>query len=634
MKFLWFDAGLFVAFFCIALTHSSGLADERPNVLLIMADDLGFSDVGCFGSEIQTPHIDSIARDGLQFTRFRATPMCVTSRIALMSGMPMHLAGQHNYSGATPLAKQMKSAGYRTLMTGKWHAGIPDPRDPELFDRSFGFLGGATDSFIGGDDWFSDDQPFDEFDTDFYATDAFAQRSIEFMKESVDNQQPFFMYVAFNAPHHPCQAPRATVEKYRKTYHKGYDVLRKERRSKQQRLGIDGAFGDTAKMGNEVRRWEKLSPHRKDVEAERMAAYAAAVDEVDQNVGRMLKYLEQAGIQENTLVIFLSDNGGDYSNGSIEGDELQTPWLPKTNPSSSNGWASVKCTPFRYYKHSCHEGGIATPMVLRWPAGVKRPVGTVIDSATNITDIYPTLLELAGAASISKHDESREHRTTGQSLLPLFKTSGTRDADPSFFWYSLSKAWVEDEWKAVRLYDGPWQLFNLQNDRCESNDLAEAYPDRVKAFAAKWETFAVKSNVPNAKTKPIPQRGWGWHRLERACRSLQATSPENGATTESTEVDLSIQFGKPIKLGQNKSLQIALFDVSDESKPVWKAQPNASHLKESQSNVLFTDLPELKPDTTYCVRWDGGWIKVGGEPIGVLNDGAYWWRFRTPAKSK
>ena len=170
----------------------------------MMADDLGYADIGCYGSEIETPSIDRIASEGLQFSHFRATPMCVTSRIALMSGMPMHRAGLHNYSHSVPLAQLLKTAGYRTMMTGKWHGGTPDPRASELFDRSFGFLGGATDSFVGGDDWFTDDKPFNGFGKDFYSTRAFADRSVEFMKEAASKQQPFFMYVAFNAPHHPC----------------------------------------------------------------------------------------------------------------------------------------------------------------------------------------------------------------------------------------------------------------------------------------------------------------------------------------------------------------------------------------------------------------------------------------------
>ncbi len=339
-----------------------------------MADDLGYADIGCFGSEIQTPSIDRLASEGLQFSRFRATPMCVTSRIALMSGMPMHRAGRHSYTHSIPLAQLLKTAGYRTMMTGKWHGGSPDPRSRELFDRSFGFLGGATDSFTGGKDWFLDDKPFDGFTDDFYSTRAFADRSIEFMKQAVSKQQPFFMYVAFNAPHHPCQAPKRTVDKYSQTYRRGYEVLRKKRRQKQVALGLVDPDWRIAPLGNEVRRWNELTEHRRKVEAGRMAAYAAAVDEVDQSVGRMLDYLKEAGIEHNTLVIFLSDNGGDYSNGSMTTDEKQIPWEPGTNPSSSNGWASVKCTPFRYYKHSCHEGGIATPMVIRWPAGVTEPL--------------------------------------------------------------------------------------------------------------------------------------------------------------------------------------------------------------------------------------------------------------------
>ena len=210
-----------------ALLFSFCLADDRPNVLLVMADDLGYADIGCYGGEIETPNIDRLASEGLQFSHFRATPMCVTSRIALMSGMPMHRAGRHSYTASIPLARLLKTAGYRTMMTGKWHGGTPDPRSRELFDRSFGFLGGATDSFVGGKDWFLDDQPFDDFTSGFYSTRSFTDRSIAFMKEAVSNQQPFLMYVAFNAPHHPCQAPKQTVEKYAR--HIGEDMKSCER---------------------------------------------------------------------------------------------------------------------------------------------------------------------------------------------------------------------------------------------------------------------------------------------------------------------------------------------------------------------------------------------------------------------
>lgn len=602
----------------------------RPNVLLIMADDLGYGDIGCFGSEIETPNVDRLAREGLQFSHFRATPMCVTSRISLMAGMPMHRAGNHRYANSIPLAQLLKAAGYRTMMTGKWHAGSPDPRSRNLFDRSFGFLGGATDSFVGGKDWFLDDQPFRDFGKDFYSSLAFADHSITFMQEAVEREQPFFMYVAFNAPHHPCQAPRETVEKYADVYRRGYDRLRTERRQKQLQLGLVDPDWTAAPIGNEVRRWKDLTAHRKGVEAQRMAAYAAAVDEVDQSIGRMLEYLDNAGIQNNTLVIFLSDNGGDYGNGAISTDEHQVPWLPRTNPTSSNGWASVKCTPFRYYKHSCHEGGIATPMVLRWPDGIQQVAGTLIRTPTSITDIYPTLVALAGIEVPDQFRGQEKRQSTGRSLLPLFERDGVCEAAPVFQWYSFSRAWIEDEWKAVRLYGGPWQLFNLRTDRCEAHDLAEDEPEQLAALVRKWQDFAVDSSVPEAMRESVEtRREWGWHRMKMACPSLKAVSPANGATVSSTMVELKLSFKSPISFSGTKGKAISLYDVSDESKPIWQCDPDESHVAEGRLAVRFSDLPILPPDSHYAIRCDPGWIKVADHPMGALNDGAYWWRFRT-----
>lgn len=611
------------------------MADQRPNVLLILADDLGYSDVGCFGSEIETPNIDRLASEGLLFSRFRATPMCVTSRIALMAGMPMHRAGQHSYRNSIPLAKLLKTAGYRTMMTGKWHAGSPDPRAPELFDRSFGFLGGATDSFVGGDDWFLDDKPFVDFGTGFYSTRAFADRSIEFMKQAVTAQQPFMMYVAFNAPHHPCQASQPTVQKYVETYQRGYQVLRRERLQKQIALGIIPADGTIAPSDQEVRRWDELTAHRQSVEAQRMAAYAAAVDEVDQNIGRLLDYLRDAGLAENTLVVFMSDNGGDYSNGSIETDELQIPWKPGANPSSSNGWAAVKCTPFRYYKHACHEGGIATPMVIRWPAGISQKPGTKIDVATSITDIYPTLTQLAGIDHPSEFEGRRRRPPTGQSLLPLLTGGVPRAAQPLFQWYRFSRGWIDDEWKAVSLYDGPWQLFNLRADRSEAFDLAADHPVRLKQMVADWHAFAAESGVPEPnRAVSAEQHRWGWHRLQMACPSLTKTNPVNGSVTDATVVQLRLSFDAAIDFAGTSGKRIALYDVSDESRPVWFSDPDESHPAQGGQSIVFDNLPELLPGHHYAVRWDDGWIKLGGRGVGSLNDGAFWWRFRTPLEAR
>jgi arylsulfatase len=607
---------------------SFGVSADRPNVLLLMADDLGYSDLGCFGGEIQTPRIDRLAAEGLRFSHFRATPMCVTSRIALMSGMPMHRAGQHSYRHSIPLPRLLKAAGYRTMMTGKWHGGSPDPRSPDLFDRSFGFLGGATDSFVGGKDWFFDDKPYDHFSEDFYSTRVFADRSIEFMQEAVAVEKPFFMYVAFNAPHHPCQAPKPTVEKYSQTYLRGYERLRKTRRDRQITLGLVDPDWPVAPVGNEVRRWDELTDHRKTVEAGRMAAYAAAVDEVDQAVGRMLDYLHDAGLAQNTIVIFLSDNGGDYSNGAIATDEQQVAWLPHTNPSSSNGWASVKCTPFRFYKHSCHEGGVATPMVIRWPKGVTHDAGKLIDAPTSITDIYPTLMDLAGARYPPRFEGRETRLPTGASLLPLFRND-RRETPAVFQWYAFSRAWIEDEWKAVSLYNGPWQLFNLRHDRCESTDVSNQHSERLANMIERWQAFAVQSGVPVESSESVTQHQWGWHRLNMAFPELASLTPANGSVADPDGLELVLSFNEPISFAGTEGRKIALYDISNESEPVWQADPDSASGAQGEMTVRFQNIPRLLPNRHYAVRSDAGWIKVGGRPAGALNDGAFWWRFRT-----
>jgi arylsulfatase A-like enzyme len=616
----------------LALGTASAIAVDRPNILLIMADDLGYSDLGCYGGEIETPNIDGLAAEGLRFSEFRATPMCVTSRITLMAGMPYHRAGTHQYSHAAPLPILLKQSGYRTIMTGKWHAGSPDPRSRKLFDRSFGFLGGMTDSFRGGNDWFHDGEAFGEFPDGFYSTRAFADKSIEFMQEAVSREQPFFAYVAFNAPHHPCQAPEATVGKYLERYRAGYAAVRAERHRRLIELGLVDSAWDLAPHEEEVRRWEELSEHRRDVEAARMAAYAAAVDEVDKAVGRLLDFLREAEVDRNTLVLFLSDNGGDYNNGAIDRDERQIPWQPGSNPTSSNGWAWVKNAPFRYYKHSCHEGGLAVPLVIRWPAGVGHSGGTILRSPTHITDLYPTFLQLAATEYPTEFEEHETAPLTGSSLLPLLRRGGDRQSKPVFSWYRFSRAWNEGDWKVVSLYDGPWQLYNLNSDRGESRNLAQRFPQRVMQLSDKWTQFARLSEVP---LHPIveEQKGWGWHRLQMVCPQLESLEPENSSMCSSPEISLRLTFKQPVDFSNTDGKTIRLFEVSNESQTIWQADPDTTHPAQGERELEFDHIPRLTPGRQYFVLWDPGWVKVGGRPVGPLNDGAYWWRFRAPADS-
>lgn len=617
--------------FALVTSSTGSIFAERPNVVIMMADDLGYSDLGCYGGEIETPNIDSLANQGIRFSHFRATPMCVTSRIALLSGMPFDRAGGNAYSHSMPLPILMRQAGYRTLMTGKWHAGNPDPRSRDLFDRSFGFLSGMSDCFVGGDDWFLDDQPFRGFDEGFYSTDAFAEMSIDFMKESVATQQPFFMYVAFNAPHHPCQAPRPLVQKYQERYEAGYEAIRQQRFKRQVDMGLIAPKTKLASVSEEVRHWDELTDHRKTVEASRMAAYAAAVEGVDIAVGRILRYLEDAGLDDNTLVVFLSDNGGDYNNGGIDQDERQIAWAPGGNPSSSNGWASVKATPFKFYKHSCHEGGIAAPMIVRWPSEVQHSGGTIVNQTAAITDFYPTLMELAETTYPEHFDDRKLRSLTGSSLIPLLKKGGQRKARPDFQKYHFSRAWIQDEWKVVSLYDGPWQLFNLNVDRTERDDLSKQHPQRLKALTGRWVQEARRAGIGNAG-RPLmkTQRGWGWHRLKMVCPHLVALSPDHASTHASSPSQVVMSFNKPISFAGTNGKSLRLYSVSDESKPIWQASPDADHPCQGSNDLVLDGLPPLDADQAYFFLWDAGWIKVGGENVGRLNDGAFAWRFRTP----
>ena len=609
-------------------------ARDRPDILLIMADDLGYADLGCYGSEIETPNLDALANQGLRFTHFRVEPMCVVTRIALLAGRPFNAGADDGYTRTMPLPKLLKQSGYDTHMAGKWHAGKPDPRGGELFNNFHGFMGGMTDSYAGGPDWFHNQQRLTDFPDGWYATNAITDHALKFMKASHDAGKPTFTFVSYNAPHHPCQAPKQTVEKYQERYLAGYEKIRNARIQRQIELGLINKDWTPAAHGNEARRWGELPKERQRVEAGRMAAYAATIDEIDQDVGRLIEYLKQADRLDNTLIIFLSDNGGDYNNGGRLIDGKQIPWLPGHNPTSSNAWAWVKNAPFRSYKHASYEGALASPLIAHWPRGLAGKPGSLIHQPAHVTDLYPTMLELAGVDYPEKTGNKKLLPLTGASLLPLLKgRPDDRIETGQFSWFSQSRGYIDAGWKAVRLYDGPWQLYNLNTDRGETNDLAKAHPDKLLDLIKQWRAMA----DPKAKqARPAPgtqlkQRGWGWHRLQMITgNQLLDLVPNNSDTAESTRVSLELVFSAPVDFTNSKGKSIRLFAVGDESVPVWQLSPDQTHPAQGTKRVVFDSLPKLKPDTAYFVEWDPGFASVGGKPVGPLNDGAYWWRFRTP----
>ena len=625
---------LLLSFVCSAGCSAQPTSEvpERPNILLIMADDLGYSDLGSYGGEIETPNIDRLAVDGLRFSQFRATPMCSTTRVALMAGMSYPAAGNGSYERTLPLPTLLQGAGYRTMMSGKWHAGQADPRSPEMFDRFFGFLGGMTDCFAGGNDWFEGQEPFREFGGGFDATTALTDRSIDYMREAVDLGDPFFMFVSYQAPHHPLQAQKATVDKYRGRYLDGYAKIRQARYERQVKLGLVEPDWGLAEAGVEVRRWEELPDERKVIEDARMAAYAAMVDEMDQGVGRLIDFLEESGQLENTLILFMSDNGGDYNNGSILTDANQVPWLPHNNPTSSNGWAWVKNTPFNFYKHACHEGALTVPFIAHWPEQLKERAGQIDPSPIAVTDIYPTLIEMVGASYPAEAQSLRP--LTGRSFLTSMREATDFKAPPRFLWFNQSRAWIEDGFKAVSLYGGTWQLYDLDADRAERNDLTVAQPELALKMSTAWQDYAqsIGMQAPFRMEVGTVQHGWGWHRLQMFAPQITGTFPENSKLTPAGSERLEMRFSAPVDLAGHAGKYIRLYKVSDEANPVWEIDPDGSHPSQGQRDLIFENIPPLDADTQYYVLVDPGAFKVGGRPVGVINDGAYWWRFRTEAE--
>jgi len=600
-----------------------------PNVLVIMADDMGYADAGCYGGEIETPGIDRLAAEGVRFTHFRSTPMCVTTRVAFLSGMSYQDSGRGAYRGVTPLPERFRRAGYRTYAVGKWHAGNHHPVSETFFDRFFGFLSGMTDCYAGGEDWFKDDQPYRDFAGDFDATTRFTDQGIAYMKEAMAMNKPFFLFMAYNAPHHPLQARRETYEKYLARYEAGYEAVREARLERQRALGILEPGQEAApRPGPEVRRWEEMPPFRQKVEDMRMAAYAAMVDEMDQGIVRLLDFLDANGLAEETLVVFLSDNGGYFNNGSIHEDHQHKPWQPGSNQTISNGWGWVQNTPFSLYKQSCHEGGLATPCIIRWaglPAGSD---GTLTDLQAEVIDLYPTLAELIG-----EDDDlpERGRAGQGQSFLSALTEGTDFRPPPRFHWFGHSRAWIEGDMKAVAHNYGPWRLYDLAVDRAEQHDLSGAQPERTAAMAHAWQTHAETTgmNARHRSTAMDEQNAWGWHRLKMFCDQLTTVFPENGKLTEPGSTAIEMHFAAPVHFPENASGRISLHSAASDRSPLWEIRPDSGHPSHGKRVLRFEDLPALEPDTSYFVLVSNAAFSVGGLPVGTINDGAYWWRFRT-----
>lgn len=500
-----FVFGLIVATVCpwnVAQTAApseanSALTGKRPNIVLIMADDLGFSDLGCYGSEIETPNLDRLAEGGLRFNQFYNTAKCHSSRICLLTGLYMFQAGNQKMNRGVTLAEALKPAGYEAFMAGKWHLdGQPTDRG---FDRYFGHLSGATNFFTGDDTFRLDGKPYKVAGDDFYTTDVMTDYAIEFLSER-DTTKPFLMYIAYNAPHYPLHVKENDFKKYEGRYDTGWDRIREARFAKQKQLGLLPK-AVLSPRPPEVAAWESLSTEEQKWESERMSAFAGMVDCVDQNVGRLLEHLEKTGQRDNTLFMFCSDNGA-CPFERTKGKELR-PWDPKSYWTYDVGWAHVGNTPFRWYKQNQHEGGISSPMIVSW-SGLQTQPGSITSQPAHLIDFMATCVDAAQAEYPTKFGDREITPLQGKSLLPIFSGKKRKPHEWLYFQFSNNRAIRSGDEKLVSVKGRPWELYDLSEDRSELKDLSIRQPTRAKALEKLWFHVAEKvEQAPKNLRKPI-----------------------------------------------------------------------------------------------------------------------------------
>ena len=484
---------------------SSAQAEEspprRPNIVLIMADDLGFADLGCYGSEIETPHLDMLAARGLRFTQFYNTAKCHSSRVSLLTGLYCDQAGSESLSRGATIAEVLSAAGYHTMMVGKWHLS-KQPTDFG-FDRYWGHLSGATNFFTGDNTFRLNVDPWEVPEElngrPFYTTHAIGDFSLQFLKEAKQTDKPFLLYGAFNAPHYPLQAPEEDVKKYSGRYDAGWDEVRKARHGRQVKSGLLPTKWKLSPRPDHIPAWDDLDPDDQQWEARRMEVFAAMVDVMDENVGRIVNYLRDEELLDNTLVMFCSDNGACPFERTRGRDK--EPWDPASYWTYDASWAHVGNTPFRLYKQNQHEGGISSPLVVHWPAGLQAKAGSTTDQPGHLIDFMATLIDVADAEYPSQIGKRAIDPLQGKSLLPIFQGKTRTPHETLYFHFGTDRALRQGDWKLVSAKRGRWELYNLAEDRTELNDLAAKMPEKVEAMAAQW--FQTAKQVDRLQGKQL-----------------------------------------------------------------------------------------------------------------------------------
>jgi arylsulfatase A-like enzyme len=499
----------------------------RPNIVLILVDDMGYSDLTCFGGDIRTPRLDALAGNGLRYTHFYNSARCCPARAALLTGLYPHQAGMgwmtvadlgtDGYAGdlndhCRTIAECLRVAGYSTYMSGKWHL----TRDKFMsdagpkhswplqrgFDRYWGLLSGGASYWTPHDLIYGNERLPAPDDPSFYLTDAIAEHACGFISDHKDRQpeRPFFLYTAFTAPHWPLHARAEHIAKYRGQFRAGWDELRRRKFERMQAMGLLEPHWGLSERDPEVPAWDSLAKDKQDEFDLRMSIYAAQVSAMDAGVGRIVDTLSANGLFDNTLLLFLSDNGGCHEEIHRGQATLAQIGTDQSFESYGRPWANCSNTPFREFKSWVHEGGIATPLIAHWSAGLANK-GALTRQVGHITDVMPTCLELAGA---EYPKDARFFELAGQSLCPSFR--GCTIGRKAIFWeHEGNRALRQGDWKVVaKGVEGRWELYDLAQDRSELHDLAAAHPARVAQMAGEWEATARRTLV-------YPLDGRGWH---------------------------------------------------------------------------------------------------------------------------
>lgn len=542
-----------------ATANTSNKTDNRPNIILIMADDLGFSDLGCYGGEVNTPNLDYLANNGVRFSRFYNTSRCCPTRAALLTGLYNHQAGigemtedrnlpgyrGHLTENAVTVAEVLKDAGYRTGMVGKWHVSNtvvqPTPQAQMAwlnhqtehpyfspveqyptnrgFEKYYGNIWGVVDFF----DPFSlvnGTTPVKSVPKNYYHTNAISDSSVAYIQQFSKSGKPFFLYVAETAPHWPLHALPEDIEKYKDTYKVGWDAIREQRYQKLVKLGlIDPATSPLSpRIDNELK-WEN-NPD-KEWDAHAMAVHAAMIDRMDQGIGKMIKALREIGELDNTLILFLSDNGAspedaarygpgfDRPGGTRDGRPIAYPVDKKVMPgpqttfaSIGQRWANVSNTPYRYAKSQSYEGGIRTPMIAYWPKGIKVKKGIISNREGHVMDFMATFTQIAQAPYPTVYQGRQITPMQGISLVPAFEDQKGKEHEALFNEHFGAKYVRHAGWKLVARNNENWHLYRINADETELNDLAGQYPDKVKELEDKWQQWAMANQVfPKTKNK-------------------------------------------------------------------------------------------------------------------------------------